>query len=202
MGKVLITSFDAFGQDSLNASFELMKRLPSQVGEMAITKLQIPTVRFKSFESIKKRCINEKFDYIIALGQAGNTEMIRLEKVAINLDDFRIMDNEGNQPIDEKIIKEGENAYFSDLPYKLMLQKLSAQNIPSEISYSAGTFVCNHVFYNLLHHFKNNVGFVHVPRIKRENVIGLDLDTMVKAIEVIIECIDKHELNQIGGTLD
>lgn len=202
MKKILITSFDAFGQDCLNASFELMKKLPNQFEDFIIDKLQIPTVRYKSFQRIQEYIQNKEYDYIISLGQAAGTDYLRLEKVAINLDDFRIKDNEGNQPIDEVIIQGGDNAYFSNLPLKRLLFELTRRNIPAKISYTAGTFVCNHVMYNLLHHRKEKVGFIHVPCIKTEDTIGMSLDEMVEGLLIILSSLDENDLETIGGEID
>lgn len=202
MKKILITSFDAFGQDCLNASFELMKTLPDFLDNKKIDKLQIPTVRYKSVQAIQDYIKNKGYDYILCLGQAAGTDYIRLEKVAINLDDFIIKDNEGNQPIDEKIISNGENAYFSNLPLKKILQKLLKNEIPAQISYTAGTFVCNHVMYSLLHYRKEKVGFIHVPQIKTNHVKGLTLEEMQKALLIVLDTIDADEENIIGGEID
>lgn len=200
MVKILITAFDAFGQDSLNASFELLKALPNKINDKEIIKLQIPTIRYRSFETIQQFLKTEKVDYILALGQAGNTRHLRFEKVAINLDDFRIKDNANQQPIDEKIIEDGENAYFCSLPLKSYLSLLQEKNIPAQMSYSAGTFVCNHVMYQLLHHYPNS-GFIHVPQIESENTIGLPLSIMVEGICTVIENIDMHEIQVVGGEI-
>lgn len=202
MSKILVTAFDAFGQDSSNASFELLKALPNTVKNHVILKLQVPTVRYECYNVIKKFLENEEVDYIIALGQASGSKEIRFEKVAINLDDFRIQDNQKNQPIDEFIVEKAPLAYFSKLPIKHLQKILIENQIPAIISYSAGTFVCNHLMFSLLHYYEGNSGFIHVPKIKSEDTVGIEFETLLKGMILILENIEVQEQSLKGGTLD
>lgn len=201
MKKILITAFDAFGDDNSNASFELLQSLPTVIAGHEILKLQVPTVRYRCFKTIETFLAQNEVDIIISLGQAAQTETIRFEKVAINLDDFRIKDNDGNQPSDESVVVGAPLAYFTKLPIKFLNSKLQENKIPSFISYSAGTFVCNHLMYSLLHFRKELAGFIHVPQIKSENTIGLELSTLVHALTLVIEHIDNPEIHTVAGEI-
>lgn len=115
----------------------------------------------------------EKPDIVLCIGQAGGRYDMTVERLAINVDDARIEDNEGNQPIDIPVFEDGENAYFSNLPIKAMVEEIKGQGIPASISNSAGTFVCNHIMYGVLYHinktYKNmRGGFIHVPFINEQ----------------------------------
>ena len=147
MKKILVTGFDPFDNEKINPALEVIKLLPKKIRNNEIKILEIPTVYKKSIEKIDKEIENYNPDCILSIGQAGGRTDISIERVAINIDDFRIKDNEGNQPIDEKIYLDGDNAYFSTLPIKAIQSEITINNIPASISNTAGTFVCNHVFY-------------------------------------------------------
>lgn len=213
MKKILVTGFDPFGGEKVNPALEVIKLLPKKIGENEVRILEIPTVYKKSVEKIEKEIESYKPDYVLSIGQAGGRASISIERVAINIDDFRIKDNEGNQPIDENIFKDGENAYFSTLPIKSIQEELSKNNIPSSISNTAGTFVCNHVFYGVRYLIEKKYkgiksGFVHIPYIP-EQVIGkantpsMSLDNILKGIIIIIEAIFNVEtdIKKSGGTI-
>lgn len=208
--KILVTGFDPFGGESINPSTEVLKKLPDYINGNKIIKCEIETVAYKSLDKIKNIIIDEKPDIVLSLGQAGGRKTISVEKVAINLNDFRIKDNEGNQIIDEKIFDDGDTAYFSTLPIKAIVKKLIDNNIPATISYSAGTFVCNHVMYGVLYmcerYFSNiKSGFIHIPFIK-EQVKDLDtpymhLEDIVCGVILSIEAIIENDIDikVIGG---
>ncbi|MDC4459520.1 hypothetical protein NQ652_17750, partial [Acinetobacter baumannii] len=145
MDKILITAFEPFGGDDLNVSEKVLNFLPERIGNLKIVKLLLPVVRNKSLDKIKDEIRKENPKYILALGQAGGIKNVSIERIGINVDDYRIKDNEGNQPVDEKIFDDGENAYFSTLPIKRIYEKLESKGYPVKISNTAGTFVCNHV---------------------------------------------------------
>ena len=166
--KILITAFDAFGQSEVNSSELVLSQLPTKIKDINLTKLLLPTIRTKSLDMIENLLDKETFDVVLCLGMASQRKAISIERVAINVDDFRIPDNEGNQPIDEVIVENGPAAYFSTLPIRQIIQKLESLKIPVELSNSAGTFVCNHVMYGVLHIIETNklntkAGFVHLP---------------------------------------
>lgn len=213
MKKILVTGFDPFGGEKVNPALEVIKLLPKKIGENEVRILEIPTVYKKSLEKIEKEIENYSPDYILSIGQAGGRANISIERVAINIDDFRIKDNEGNQPIDENIFEDGENAYFSTLPIKAIQNELAKSNIPSSISNTAGTFVCNHVFYGVRYLIEKKFkgiksGFVHIPYMP-EQVIGkadtpsMSLDNILKGVIVIIETIFnvENDIKKSGGTI-
>lgn len=202
--KLLITGFDPFGGESINPAFEAIKALPDHVEDCQIIKQEIPTVFDKSLEVLAQSIQTHDPDVIICVGQAGGRFGLSLEKVGINLNEARIPDNEGNQPMGTPVYADGETAYFASLPLKGILKSLHDKNIPSEISYTAGTYVCNHVLYGLMHMI-NNVfpekrgGFIHVPFlpqqvINKKNVPSMSLDMISQGLKTCIEaCIEYDE---------
>lgn len=149
--KVLITGFDPFGGEPINPAWEAVKRLPDNIDGVEIVKLQIPTVFKKSAKKLFENIDTVKPDVVICVGQAGGRYEFCVERVAINLDDGRIPDNEGYQPVDVKVFEDGENAYFSNLPIKAMVEEVKKAGIPAAVSNTAGTYVCNHIMYSLLY---------------------------------------------------
>lgn len=195
--KALITGFEPFDKEEINPSWEAVSSLHNNIDDIEIIKLKLPTVFKKSYEKLFDSLENIKPDIVICVGQAGGRYEISLERVAVNIDDAGIKDNEGNQPIDEIIFNDGENAYFSTLPIKRIKEELNKISIPSAISNTAGTFVCNHIMYSLLYYIKKNNlnikgGFIHVPYITEQildkpNTPYMTKDMIVKALEVIIK---------------
>ena len=194
MKKLLITGFEPFGGESINPSWEAVCRLPSEIGEYSLTKLLIPVIFGEAAEKVISEAEKICPDAILCIGEAGGRDAVTPELVGINLRYAKIPDNGGNQPMDEPIIAGGENAYFSTLPIRKMAEAVSAYGIPSRVSYSAGTYVCNDVIYTLLSHFQGSgtrVGFIHVPYIKEQNKNpSMDIEDIVRALAVAIENID------------
>lgn len=195
--KVLVTGFEPFGGEKINPALEAIKMLDNQILGAEIIKLELPTVFGKSREVLEIALEKEKPNIVICVGQAGGRDKISIERVAINIDDAGIPDNEENQPIDKAIVCGGDKAYFSSLPIKEILNNLKENKIPGEISNSAGTYVCNHIMYNLLYNIDKkyqNVlgGFIHIPYIP-EQVIdkkmtpSMSLDYIVKGLTIAIE---------------
>lgn len=183
--KVLITGFEPFGGEKINPSYEAIKELNDKILEVDIIKEMIPTVFKKSINVLENIIKKEMPDIVICVGQAGGRDSISIERVAINLDDARISDNEENKPIDEKIKFDGDNAYFSNLPIKLMAKYIRKKGIKAEISNTAGTFVCNHLMYGLLYLIEKKYpnirgGFIHVPYIKEQVKEKIDVPYMDK----------------------
>ena len=211
--KILVTGFDPFGGDQTNPAIEAVKRLPDEIKGAKIIKLEIPTVFGKSAEVVEAAMEKENPDYVVHIGQAGGRYGITPERVAINIDDARIHDNEGNQPIDQVIQPNGENAYFSQLPIKAMVTYMKKIGLPASVSNTAGSFVCNHIMYQSLHltHTKfpnTKAGFIHVPFlpeqvVDRPETPSMSLDDIVKgltaAIEAIVDFHGKEDLKVIGG---
>lgn len=211
--KILVTGFDPFGGEPINPAIESVKRLPDNIAGAEIIKLEIPTVRKKSLEKIEEAINEHNPDVILSIGQAGGRFDISIERVGINLDDFRIPDNEGNQTIDEPIFPDGENAYFVKLPVKAMVQNVQKNNIPASVSYTAGTFVCNHVLYGVMYLIEKKYkgkksGFIHIPFlpeqvVDKRNTPSMELSTIVKGLTAAIEAIVKNDedIKEVGGTV-
>jgi pyroglutamyl-peptidase I len=211
--KILVTGFDPFGGEPINPAIESVKRLPDNIAGAEIIKLEIPTVRKKSLEKIEKAINEHNPDVILSIGQAGGRFDISIERVGINLDDFRIPDNEGNQIIDEPVFPDGENSYFVKLPVKSMVQNVQKNNIPASVSYTAGTFVCNHVLYGVMYLIEKKYkgkksGFIHIPFLPQQvvdkrNMPSMELDTIVKGLTAAIEAIVKNneDIKEVGGTV-
>ncbi len=211
--KILVTGFDPFGGEPINPAIKSVKRLPDNIAGAEIIKLEIPTVRKKSLEKIEKAINEHNPDVILSIGQAGGRFDISIERIGINLDDFRIPDNEGNQIIDEPIFPDGENSYFVKLPVKAMVQNVQKNNIPASVSYTAGTFVCNHVLYGVLYLIEKKYkgkksGFIHIPFLPQQvvdkrNTPSMELNTIVKGLTAAIEAIVKNneDIKEVGGTV-
>ncbi len=197
--RALLTGFSAFGGEEVNPSYLALNNLPKQIGDVEIITAEIPTVFGQSLTVLKQLIDEHQPNFVICFGQAGGRFAVTPEVVAINLDEARIADNQGRQPSGQKIKSDGQNAYFSTLPNKAIIQALRAENIPAKLSYSAGTFVCNHLFYGLMYSIeKRNLamrgGFIHLPFIasqviNKDNQPFMELDKLTKAIEIIVETV-------------
>lgn len=175
--RVVLTAFDAFGGESLNAAEEALRKLPGSIrtaggSEIHIEKAILPT-SFARSAALLERLLSEQEnvpDAVLCLGQAAGRNSISLERIAINLDDARIPDNDGDQPEERPIKEGGPAAYFAKLPLKKLLQALRSEGIPAILSNTAGTYVCNHLMYTLLHLLNSRAelagtsgGFIHLP---------------------------------------
>ena len=207
--KILITGFDPFGGEPVNPALEAVKLMKDEIAGAKIIKLEIPTVFRKSVEKIHEMMKAEQPDVVLSIGQAGGRFGVTPERVAINVDDARIKDNEGNQPVDTPIFTDGEAAYFSNLPVKAMVEAIKNKGLPSTLSNSAGTFVCNHVMYGIHKEFPNvRGGFIHVPFITdqvvtKPNVASMALADITEALEAAVEAIVKNQkdIHAIGGEI-
>ncbi|MBS5950974.1 MAG: pyroglutamyl-peptidase I [Clostridium sp.] len=211
--KILITGFDPFGGENINPALEAVKKLPDTILGQEIIKIEIPTVFRKSLEKIEENIEKHNPDVVISVGQAGGRFGVTPERVAINMDDARIKDNEGNQPIDISIYEDGEAAYFSNLPIKAMVKEMTDNGIPASVSNSAGTFVCNHVMYGILYLVDKKYpnirgGFIHVPYIPSQvttkpNTPSMSIDDIAKGLELSIKAIieNSSDIKTVGGTI-
>lgn len=212
--KILITGFDAFNSEKINPSSLILERLADNIDSHKIEKLILPTAFYKVQDLIEEKILAYKPDIIISLGQAGGRSEITVERVAINIADASISDNDGKKPIDEKIRLDGENAYFSSLPIKAIVENLRQAEIPAAVSNSAGTYVCNFVMYNDLYLAEKyndmSAGFIHVPYLpaqvlNKRGVASMSLEEMVKAVEIIIKTSiaykDKEDLEKADGRI-
>ena len=211
--KILVTGFDPFGGEKVNPALEAVKSLPSVVHGAEIRWVEIPTVFYQSAEVLEAEIVRYQPDVVLCIGQAGGRASLTPERVAINQDDARIPDNQGNQPIDTPIRLDGEAAYFSTLPIKAMVQAIKEVGLPATVSNTAGTFVCNHLMYQALYladkkfpHMR--AGFMHIPYmteqvINKPNTASMNLADIVKGIEAAIGAIVDHkykDLKLVGGT--
>lgn len=201
--KILVTGFDPFGGEKINPAIESVKQLADEIAGAEIIKLEIPTVFNQSLEVIEEAIQKEKPDVVLSIGQAGGRSAISVEVIGINLNEARIKDNLGYQPSGEKIYADGENAYFSNLPIKAMVQAIKDVQVPAALSYTAGTFVCNHVLYGVRYMGEKKYpglrsGFIHIPFLTEQvldkaNTASMSLDTIVKGLSAAIEAIVKNE---------
>ena len=164
--KILLCAFDPFGGESINPALEAVKK--ANFEGITVEKLEVPTVFYRSVEVVTAKIDTLRPDAVIMIGQAGGRANVTPERVAINISDASIDDNEGNRPCDEPIEKDAPAAYFATLPIKRIVAELKVANIPSTISNSAGTFVCNQTMFSVLDFAKKElpgapVGFIHVP---------------------------------------
>lgn len=210
--KILLTAFDPFGGEKINPALEAVKLVPERVEGAQILKLEVPTVFHKSIDTVLKAMHEHRPDAVICVGQAGGRFDVNPERVAINLDDGRIADNEGNQPIDETIYADGAPAYFSSLPIKAIVKEIREAGYPSSVSNTAGTFVCNHLMYGVLYHIAKSFpgmrgGFIHVPYTpaqavgKTQSVPSMAIVDIAAALEGAVRATvnNQQDIRQQGG---
>lgn len=201
--KVLMTGFQPFGGESMNPAYEAVKMLPDQIGSCEIVKREIPVVFGEGADCVLTAVKEENPDWVICVGQAGGRKGITPEKVAINLQDGRIPDNAGNQPVDEPIRKEGDTAYFTLLPVKNMVEAMKNAGLEASVSYSAGTYVCNDVFYRLLDEIHSRMpglkgGFIHVPFCNEQvenkpGVPAMSLEDIARGLKICVSVLETEE---------
>ena len=207
--KLLLTAFEPFGGETINPAQEAVKLLPEPLGSVTIVKCDVPTVFGKSVEIVTDAIALHRPDAVLCIGQAGGRGSLTPERVAINLDDASIPDNAGNQPVDRIICSNGPSAYFSTLPVKAMVSAIRDAGLPANISYTAGTYVCNHLMYSVLYTLEKNYpgvrgGFLHVPFIPSQvkegtSIPSMPLGDIVKGIEAAIRAIESHETASVHG---
>ncbi len=211
---ILVSGFDPFGGEPVNPAFEALKFLEGKTlaGHLVVTQ-EIPTVRHKSIKTLKAAIAKHDPALVVAVGQAGGRLSIMPERVAINVDDFRIKDNEGNQPVDEPIVPDGPAAYFTRLPVKAMVRAMLDAGIPAAVSNSAGTFVCNHIFYGLMHLLaqeggQRRGGFIHIPYMTTQaarlgNQPSMSIESIAQGLEIAITTAAalQEDKKEIGGAI-
>ena len=213
MTKVLLTGFEPFDNEPINPSWEMIKALDNQTLEndddTVIVTRCLPCVFGASITALEAAINEVKPDIVISFGQAGGRAAITPERVAINIDDARILDNAGNQPIDLPVIDNAPAAYFTTLPIKAMVQALQSHGIPALVSNSAGTFVCNHSFFALQHLARRyNIaksGFVHIPYLPEQiahqpTQPSMALQMLKDAVNIMIHTVVTIQSDsKIGG---
>ena len=169
MVRVLVTGFEPFGGEQVNPSWEVVRRLlQAPPPGLSIIGVRLPVARFVAIDLAVEAIERERPDLVVALGQAGGRARLTPERIAINVDDYRLPDNAGNQPCDEPIKADAPAAYFCTLPVKDMVVAMEAAGAPARVSNSAGTYLCNHVAFGVLHQVAGSgkeipSGFVHLP---------------------------------------
>jgi len=215
MRKILLTGFEPFNQDSINPSWEAVKLLDGLNTHLFhVRSIELPCVFGQSVQQLSKAIALTQPDIVIAVGLAAGRSEISVERVAINIDDARIPDNANNQPIDIPVVPDAPAAYFSTLPIKAIVQKIRQEGIPAGVSQSAGSFVCNHVFYGLMHHVAQHspnlrAGFIHVPAIPQQvakggsnaNQPSMSLTDIVRGLRIALAvcCTQQHDIVVAGG---
>lgn len=166
--KALVTGFEPFGGERVNPSGEAIRHLPAAIDGLVIATRLLPAAFASSLPPLYAAIAEEQPDIVLCTGEAGSRLDLTPERVAINIQDARIPDNDGAQPIDQPVVAGGPAAYFTTLPIKRAVHALREAGLPASVSNSAGTFVCNHVFYGLMHHAATSglalsAGFMHLP---------------------------------------
>lgn len=210
--KILLTAFDPFDGDKVNPALEAVKIVADNITGAEIVKLEVPTVFGKSIKTVAAAMEREQPDVVLCIGQAGGRFDLTPERVAINIEDGRIPDNEGYQPIDKAIFDDGAPAYFTTLPVKAMVENIRNAGLPASVSNTAGTYVCNHLMYGVMYTIEKKGydmrgGFMHVPFIPQQAVSRpapvpyMALADIARGIEAalgaIVNCQD--DLKVAGG---
>ena len=193
MSKILVTGFEAFDKSALNPSAEIVKALK---GDDLVTAI-LPVVFGQASAQLCELIDLHKPSAVLCLGQAEGRSVITPERIAINLVDARIPDNAGNQPLEQRIIADGPDDYFSTLPIEKMVASMRAAGIPASISLSAGTFVCNHIFYVLQDYLKDSSvksGFMHVPLMDEQRrefptLPTMPIRQMIAGVEIALDVL-------------
>ena len=194
--KALVTGFEPFGGKSVNPALEAVLRLPPRLDALEIATASLPSVFGRTLAALEDALVATRPDIVLCVGQAGGRTELSLERVAINVDDARIPDNDGQQPVDRPVIAGAPAAYFASLPIKAAVRALREAGLPAIVSNTAGTFVCNHVFYGLMHLAASRSlplrgGFLHVPFLPSQaaqqgGAPSMALDDIVRGIEIVL----------------
>ena len=197
MKTVLLTGFEPFAGAAINPSWEAVRQLDGWSGDgFIVVARELPCVFGDAAEALRGFVDALRPDLVIAVGQAGGRPEISVERIAINVDDARIPDNAGRQPVDVPIVADGPAAWFTTLPIKAIVAAIRARGIKAGVSQTAGTFVCNHLFYALMHHLRGQAvkaGFIHVPFLPEqaaawpEPAPAMTLEDIVTALRVAVE---------------
>ncbi|WP_394779387.1 pyroglutamyl-peptidase I [Undibacterium sp.] len=209
---ILVAGFEPFGGETVNPALEAARRLHGlQLGTHKVAAMQLPCEFGASIRALEQQMAQLQPGIVLCVGQAGGRSSIDVERVAINVDDARIPDNAGLQPIDEPVIAGGPAAYFSGLPIKAITAALVAAGIPSSVSQTAGTYVCNHIFYGLSHLVATQFpsvrgGFVHIPYLpeqaaRQPGAASMSLDTIVAGLTLVLQTTIAvtHDIKRQGG---
>ena len=191
---ILVTAFTPFGGDALNASQEILNALPATLGGVRLEKRLLP-VSFRSAPRLALEAAERlRPEAIVCLGQAAGRDAVTPERVAVNLMDASMPDNDGFQPMDEPVIPNAPAAYFSTLPVKAMVEAMQRVGVPARLSNTAGTYVCNALMFAMLHQTKDIPrGFIHVPYLteqgKGETVPSLPMETVLRGVTACLQIL-------------
>ena len=217
---VLVTGFEPFAGERLNPSWEVCVRLSRSIGGMRLETCRVPCEFRRAIEVVAAAIERHRPAMVVSLGQAGGRAHLSVERVAINVDDARANDNAGSAPIDEAIAPDGPPAYFATLPIKAMVAAMRAAGVPAEVSNTAGTYVCNHLMYGVLHFIAQRArsplgegharaGFIHLPYAEEQvldkpAIAGMAIATMARGVEAAIAAAAEYrsDLEVAGGALD
>ncbi|WP_454673944.1 pyroglutamyl-peptidase I [Achromobacter pestifer] len=214
MPTVLITGIEPFDGETINPSWEAARRLDGEdVAGARVIARQLPCVIGKVVGVLRQAIEEVQPDLVICLGQAGGRSDVSVERVAINVVDARIPDNEGKQPIDVPVVDGGPAAYFSTLPIKAIVRDLRTGGVPASVSLTAGTYNCNTIFYGLAHFIATERptlrgGFVHVPYLpemaaRHPGAPSLSLDLLVQGVKIMVatSLAVTRDIKEGGGAL-
>jgi pyroglutamyl-peptidase len=208
---VLLTGFEPFNQERINPAWEAVKALEGWAGDGFVVEVrQLPCVFGMANRALIDALDELKPDLVIAVGQAGGRADLSIERVAINVDDAPIADNDARQPVDAPIVASGPAAYFSTLPIKAIVRALRAGGLPASVSQTAGTFVCNHVFYGLMHYAAGKpllAGFIHIPYLPEQaaahpGAASMSLSDMAAGLRISVQValLAQADVREAGGS--
>ncbi|MEQ1773775.1 MAG: pyroglutamyl-peptidase I [Burkholderiales bacterium] len=194
--RALVTGFDPFGGDAINPSYEAVRRLPARIGTLDVATAELPTSFRAATPKLRALIKRERPDIVLCVGLAADRNVISVERIAVNLAHARVADNDGARPVEKPVIVRAPAAYFSTLPVHDIVAALMHKGLNAEMSLSAGTFVCNHVFYGLMHLIARrqretrvlHAGFVHVPALPSTRAAReVRLHELVEALEIVLD---------------
>ncbi|CAN5888663.1 pyroglutamyl-peptidase I [soil metagenome] len=195
--KALVTGFDPFGGDKVNPSSLAVGKLRKRIGSIIVHTVELPTSYAHSAGVLRAAIDEIKPELVLCVGQAGGRTDLCLERIAINVQDARIRDNDGKQPIDVPVVADGPAAHFTTLPIKACVAEMRKAGLPAAVSNTAGTFVCNHIFYALMdlaqsHPIAMRGGFLHIPYVPEQaarlgGAPSMALEDIVRGIEIILK---------------
>ena len=197
--KVLISAFEPFGGEAINPSSLILNQLPEHLGDLDLIKTLLPVTFYGASKQLAEAIDTYNPDFVISLGQAGGRSALTIEKIGINMNEAPIPDNAGQQPRNERIADEHPDGYFTTLPLDAMLSACHKAKVPCQISYSAGTYVCNHVMFSALAHIQKRqlptrAGFIHIPYVPEQvldkpNQPSMGLSQMIEGIQAMLLCL-------------
>ena len=190
--RALVTGFEPFGGAGANASHAAVSRLPARIGALDVVTALLPTSYARSGSALRREVERVRPALVLCVGEAGERRELNIERVALNVQDARVADNDGARPVDLPVVSGAPAAYFATLPVRAIHDALIAASLPATLSNSAGTFVCNHVFYTLLHFAATaradlHAGFLHVPAWRADGAAPtMTLDDIVRGITIAL----------------